>query len=111
MPRQLSYTDTALADLSAARRWLTQPGAGPVARNRLLAILDAIDDLRAHPYRFPLGVHPGVRERLCAGGYRVFYRVRPDTGHDETAGDVRVLRVYGPGQDRQNFNPSDSEPP
>jgi plasmid stabilization system protein ParE len=108
LPRQLSYTDTALTDLGAARRWLTQPGAGPVARRRLLAILDAIDDLRAHPCRFPLGVHPGVRERLCAGGYRVLYRIVPDTGRDETAGDVRVLRVYGPGQNRRGFDPSAS---
>ena len=28
------------------------------------------------------------------------YEVIPDTGRDETAGDVRVLRVFGPGQDR-----------
>ena len=106
MPRKLSYTNTALADISVARRWLTQPGAGPVARRRLLAILDAIEDLRAHPCRFPLGVHPGVRERICAGDYRVLYRVRPETGRDATAGDVRVLRIYGPGQDRQTFDPS-----
>lgn len=106
MPRQLSYTDTALADLRAARRWLTQPGAGSAARRRLLAILDAIDDLRAHPCRFPVGMHPGVRERLCGGGYQVFYQVHPDTGSNQTAGDVRVLRVYGPGQDRRAFNPA-----
>jgi hypothetical protein len=37
----------------------------------------------------------------------VFYRVGPDTGRDETAGDVRVLRVYGPGQAR-GFDPSGS---
>jgi hypothetical protein len=27
-------------------------------------------------------------------------KVRPDTGRNETAGDVIVLRVFGPGQDR-----------
>jgi hypothetical protein len=41
-----------------------------------------------------------VRELPCQGGYRALYRVSPDTGRDETAGDVRVLRVFGPGQDR-----------
>jgi len=46
---------------------------------------------------------PGVRELPIAGGYRVFYKVETDTGRDETAGDVRVLRVYGPGQDRRGF--------
>jgi hypothetical protein len=44
-----------------------------------------------------------VRELPIAGGYRVFYKVETDTGRDETAGDVRVLRVYGPGQDRRGF--------
>jgi hypothetical protein len=28
------------------------------------------------------------------------YQVHPDTGGDETAGDVRVLRVFGAGQSR-----------
>jgi hypothetical protein len=36
----------------------------------------------------------------CTGGYRVLYEVDPDTSSSATAGDVRVLRVYGPGQNR-----------
>jgi hypothetical protein len=43
-----------------------------------------------------------VRE-LPTGGYRALYEVIPDTGRDETAGDVRVLRVYGPGQSRDRL--------
>jgi hypothetical protein len=31
------------------------------------------------------------------------YRVAPDTGRDETAGDVLVLRVFGPGQSRERM--------
>ncbi len=42
----------------------------------------------------------------CSGGYRVLYEVVPDTGSNQTAGDVRVLRVYGPRQDRSTFDPS-----
>ncbi len=103
MPRKLSYTDAALADLGAIREWLTQPGAGQVARRRLRTILDAIADLRTHPCRFPPGMNHGIRERFCPGGYRVFYRVWPDTGQDDTAGDVQVLRIYGPGQDRRTL--------
>jgi plasmid stabilization system protein ParE len=91
-------------DIDAARRWLMQPGSGPAAWVKLDPILTAIEDLRDHPCRSPLGRHPGVRERLCAGGWRALYRVRPDTGRDDTAGDVRVLRVYGPGQDRRGLN-------
>ena len=100
MPRSLSYTNKALSDLEAATRWLTQPGAGPAARRRLTAIWAAIESLAAHPCRYPAGTHAGVRELPCAGGYRALYRVVPDTGRNETAGDVRVLRVFGPGQSR-----------
>jgi plasmid stabilization system protein ParE len=105
VPRTLSYTYKALADLEAAEGWLTQPGSGPAAWAKLDAILSAIEGLRDHPCRWPLGRHSGVRERLCAGGWRAFYEVDPDTGRDDTAGDVRVLRVYPPGQDRRGFRP------
>jgi hypothetical protein len=37
---------------------------------------------------------------LCDGGYRALYEIVPDTGRNRTAGNVRVLRVFGPGQDR-----------
>jgi plasmid stabilization system protein ParE len=107
VPRRLSYTEKAGDDLDAVRRWLTQPGAGPAARRRLAAIRADIRRLKQHPcrypvgqHRYPVGQHPGVRELPCAGGYRALYRVIPDTGHDDTAGDVRVLRVFGPGQSR-----------
>ena len=82
-----------------------------MARRKLEALVDAIEDLRDHPCRFPLGPHPGVRERLCAGGWRAIYRVVPDSGSDATAGDVQVLRVYGPGQDRSGFDPAIADRP
>ena len=103
MPRDLSYTDKALADLDAATRWLTQPGSGPVARRRLAAIWAAIERLRDHPCLHPVGQHPRARELPCDGGYRALYRVIPDTGRDQTAGDVLVLRVFGPGQSRDRL--------
>lgn len=103
MPRRLTLAPRALADLDAARAWLIQPGSGPAAWAKLDAILTAIEDLRDHPCRLSLGRPSGVRELLCAGGWRAFYEVKPDTGRDDTAGDVRVLRVYGPGQDRRGF--------
>jgi plasmid stabilization system protein ParE len=100
VPRELHYTDKALDDLDAARRWLTQPGAGPTARRKLTAIWAAIELLRQHPCLHPAGQHPGVRELPCDGGYRALYRLHPDTGRNETAGEIHVLRVFGPGQDR-----------
>jgi len=106
VPRRLRYTDEALADLDAARNWLVQPGAGPVARGKLASIWASIEALVDRPCQWPVGAHRGVRELPCTGGWRALYEVDPDTGHNATAGDVRVLRVYGPGQDRHKFGRS-----
>ena len=103
MPRTLIYAPRARNDLEAITHWLTQPGSGPRARRHLAAILAAIERLREHPCRYPVGKHRGVRELPCDGGYRALYRVHPDTGRDETAGDVLVLRVFGPGQSRSRI--------
>ena len=100
MPRELIYAPEALADLEEATIWLTQPGSGPRAWRRLAAIRDSIERLSVHPCRWPVGQHAGVRELPCESGYRALYEIVPDTGRDETAGDVIVLRVYGPAQDR-----------
>jgi plasmid stabilization system protein ParE len=101
--RELSFTRRARTDIEAIQRWLTQPSAGWTAGRRLIAIRVAINRLREHRCLHPLGQHRGVRELPCGGGYRALYRVSPDTGRDETAGDVRVLRVFGPGQSRDRL--------
>jgi plasmid stabilization system protein ParE len=104
VPRALIYAPEALADLNAAALWLTQPRSGPRVWRTLAAIRADIRRLRQHPCLWPVDDHPGVRELPCAGGYRVLYRVRPDTGSSAAAGDVRVLRVFGPGQDQGTFD-------
>jgi plasmid stabilization system protein ParE len=101
VPRRLGYTDDALADIAAIRGWLTQPGSGAVSRRKLNAIRAAIRQLRTYPCLFAIGDNPGIRELPCGGGFRALYRVTPDTGSNDTAGDVLVLRVFGPGQDRE----------
>jgi plasmid stabilization system protein ParE len=103
VPRKLIYAPRALADLDVIRRWETQPGSGPAARRRLMAIGTGIRRLRQHPCLYPVGDHPGVRELPCEGGYRVLYEVHRDTGRNDTAGEVRVLRVFGPGQSRERL--------
>lgn len=103
MPRRLDYTEDAIEDLQAIRGWLTQPGSGRRASRRITAIRTAIRQLRQHPCLFPFGQHPGVREMPCDGEYRALYEVTPDTGRNETAGNVLVLRVFGPGQDRRTL--------
>lgn len=100
MRRTLVYAPRAREDLVAIRRWLMQPGSGLVARQRLTTIRTAVNRLREHPCLYPVVDHPGVRELPCAGGYRALYEVVPDTGSNDTAGDVLVLRVFGPGQNR-----------
>jgi plasmid stabilization system protein ParE len=54
VPRELRYTDKALADLDAITSWLTHPGAGPTARRRLTAVWVAIERLREHPCLYPV---------------------------------------------------------
>jgi len=103
VPRRLIYAPRALADLDAVQRWQTQPGSGSAAIRRVKAIRAAIRRLKRHPCLYPVGQYPGVRELPCDGGYRALYRVIPDTGRDETAGDVRIMRVFGPGQSRNSL--------
>lgn len=100
MARRLSYTNEAVADLEAVRRWQTQPGSGAAAIRRLRRIRAAIKRLRLDPCLYPVGDHPGIREFTADGGYRVVYIVESDTGRSDAAGDVLILRVFGPGQDR-----------
>jgi hypothetical protein len=65
-------------------------------------ILRAIRTLPSDPCFYPVGSHPGVRELPCEG-HRVMYVVDPDTGRSSTAGDILVLRVFGPGQSRERL--------
>jgi plasmid stabilization system protein ParE len=99
VPRSIRLSPAAEEDLEAIRAWLSQPGSGPRARARRRVIARAIRDLVRHPSRYPVGDHQGIRERPVEG-HRVLYAVEPDTGNDRTAGDVLVLRVFGPGQAR-----------
>ncbi len=59
-----------------------------------------MEHLREYPCSGRGVDHPGVRELFCAGGYRVLYELDLDTGRNEDAGNVLVLKIYGPGQDR-----------
>jgi len=61
-------------------------------------------DARVKPgYDDEITGHDGVRELPCDGGYRALYRVIPDTGRSGTAGNVLLLRVFGPGQPRDHL--------
>ncbi len=60
----------------------------------------SIRNLRDNPCLYATGDQPGVRELPCDGLYRALDRLHPDTGRIDTSGDARMLRVFGPGQDR-----------
>lgn len=88
----------ALEAMRQARAWLMQGGSGPNGRARWHALRDSRMRLRTYPYLgAPVADRPG-RYRLVVGEYRLIYRVDPDTGVSDTAGDVRVVAVFGPGQ-------------
>ena len=97
MPFSVRITRAAAVDLVAVRAWLTQPGAGRAAADRLRRIRTAIRELRLDPTRWPRGEHEGTRARSVAG-HRIVYRVRQGSGPG--VGEVDVLRVFGPGQSR-----------
>lgn len=101
MPRVVRLTPEARDDLSAIRQWYSQPGSGAAARRRAQSIVSAIERLNEHPCRHARGGHPNTGE-FSVVGHRVIYEVHPDTGRNETAGDVLVLRIFGPGQNRSN---------
>ena len=62
-----------------------------------VSIRDTIGRLRHHPCLYARGDLPGTRE-VSSEGHRIVYVVDPDTGRNADAGDVTVLRVFGPGQ-------------
>ncbi|HLJ63429.1 MAG TPA: type II toxin-antitoxin system RelE/ParE family toxin [Stellaceae bacterium] len=103
MSRILRMSDAASRDLGAARQWLTQPGAGAAAAKRLTMIEFALRELELYPCRWPRGEYSGVRERPVEG-FMIIYRVHPDTDDNRTAGDVLIVRVFGPHQRRDHLS-------
>ncbi len=96
--RRVTTAPDALEALRQARAWLTQTGSGPNGRARWEALRDSRKRLRTYPYLgAPIEGWPG-RYQLVVSEYRIIYRVDPDTGESATAGDIRVLAVFGPGQ-------------
>ena len=88
----LLFTARARRDLLALRRWLSQPGSGLPARLKIARISRALAELQFSPGRWPEGRH-GARERVV-DGYLIAYRI------DDARKQVRVLRIFGPYQDR-----------
>ena len=92
----VSFTARSRGDLLEARRWLNQPGSGSKARLKMAKITRALAELRFSPERWPHSPYPNVRRRFVEG-YTAYYRI------DEKAGRVRIIRIFGPGQDRSTL--------
>ena len=63
-----------------------------------MRLRDAGERLLDNPY---LGARVAGRSQtrqLAVSGYRLIYTVEPDTGDADTAGDIVIIAVLGPGQ-------------
>ena len=98
MGRKVTVAPQAAAALQQARLWLTQKGSGRSGQERWQALRAARVRLQSHPY---LG-HPSAEiagcRQLVVSDHRIVYRVENDTGDAGTAGSIRILTVFGPGQ-------------
>ena len=100
--RRLDLAPRVIDDLREMRAWQTQYGSGDAGRRRADNIVQAIEALVNHPCRYPIGPRAGMRQMIVER-HVVVYRVAPDTGDNRTAGDVLVVRVFGPGQQRDRL--------
>jgi hypothetical protein len=98
MGRSVTIAPGAAIALREARLWLTQEGSGVDGRRRWAELKNARRRLREWPYfGGPSREHAGHRQ-LVVSGYRILYFVDSDTGDSGTAGNVRIVAVFGPGQ-------------
>ena len=67
--------------------------------NRGLVSGKAADALGRSVRASPRSPGTSARQLVCAG-HGVVYRLTPATGSHSTAGDILILRVFGPGQQR-----------
>lgn len=99
MPRAVFLSPAAARDLQYVRAWYSHPEPGRGHGLRVARIVNAIDELAERPVNFPKGVWPGTRTRFVEG-HRIVYRVENDTDDNATAGDVEIIRIWCPRQNR-----------
>jgi plasmid stabilization system protein ParE len=98
MPRRVITSRVAARGFQAARKWLLQPGSGANGARTWRALLQARRTLRDHPYIGVQDANQPIYRVLVVSDYRLVYRVLNDTGDHATAGDIRIVAVFGPGQ-------------
>jgi len=98
MRRVVTISAEAARALDMAEQWLCQPGSGPTGAKRWLALRRAPRVLQRNPYIGPASDDFPHHRQLVVSDYRVIYQVDPDTGQSKTAGNIRIVAVFGPGQ-------------
>ena len=100
MLRRVRLSVSAARDLARMREWYSQPGSGPTAKARVRRITATLRSLQRHPLLgHPDRDTPDLR-LLVSEGHVIVYRVANDTGATADAGDVEIIRIWGPGQER-----------
>ena len=91
MPGRVFFSTAALRDLANVVDWLTQPGSGYRAHQKIDEIWDGIDSLPDNPALYAWDRDRPDCRLAVFHGYAVRYRVRHD-------GSIWVERVFGPGR-------------
>lgn len=99
MARRVLVAPRAAEGFRCARNGLTQHGSGPVGHQRWQELKKAKTQIRLAPCRWPISTDLPGKRKFSVEGYQIIYSVEPDTGDNETAGDVNILAVFGPGQE------------
>ncbi len=90
-------SNAARGDRQRIRAWFRQPGAGSAALARLSRIEAAIANISSAPYAHPAGPMNGTRV-LVRERHRIFYVPIPSPAGADEAGEILIIRIYGPGQ-------------
>ena len=98
MARKVVTSPDATRALKEARRWLRQPGLGPIRERRWTALRDARRALGRHRHFGVVSREISGHRCLLVSDYRVIYQVSPDTDDEQDAGDIRIVAVLGPGR-------------
>ncbi len=100
MPRKVRTAAKAVAALDQARLWLLQPGSGSFGLQRWTALQSVPRRLRDHPFAGPVCPENSAYRQIVVHGYIFYYRIMPGAGGSATAGDIEIVDIFGPGQDR-----------
>jgi plasmid stabilization system protein ParE len=99
MAREVSMSRNALRAFQPARDWLLQPGSKRQGARKWDAMRQVRRRLRDNPYIGSQDLGQPQYRAIVVSGYRIVYRVSPDTADSRTAGDVVMLRIFSPRQE------------